>query len=67
MTRKDYELIAKAIAAGAAEVRQRASRPAGRQPSNSEVQMILVNAIADALAEDNSRFDHSRFTASCFV
>lgn len=55
MTRKDYNLIAAAIA--------RASQAPGYAERNKFVAMEL----ADSLAADNPRFDRERFLKACKV
>jgi hypothetical protein len=56
MTRKDYELIAKVFA----EVDTCSDGAA-------EVVEELAHALANALADDNPRFDRARFLAACRV
>ena len=51
MTRKDYKLLADAL---------RSVRPDGI-PMRFEAWQFAVHAVADALAQDNPRFNLSRF------
>lgn len=53
MTRKDYELIAKAI---------RSCPEAWLFPEAAEQ---LVQSLANALASTNARFNHNRFVDAC--
>jgi len=55
MTRKDYELIAKAI------------RCASAAPGYAARNSFAAFAIADALASDNPRFDRERFLKACGI
>lgn len=57
MTRKDYVMIAEAIADAAM----------GRDSRSDEARAIKTVAeyIADGLKADNSRFDRARFMAAC--
>lgn len=59
MTKKDYELIARALKS----THQTVNVPTrvAQQWAND------VCAIADALAQDNPRFDRERFLAACGV
>lgn len=52
MTRKDYQLIAQAIADVWCE---------------NTAQLYIAESIADALAQDNPRFDRARFLDACGV
>jgi hypothetical protein len=53
MTRKDYKLIAEVIAVS--------------WFGSAELKADLVNNLADKLAEDNPRFDATRFLTACGV
>lgn len=55
MTRKDYILIAAAL------------KQAYDHMPDSCVHNMYVDYIADALAQDNPRFDRARFLAACGV
>jgi hypothetical protein len=60
MTKKDYELIANVFAEYHA--------PLGLgQITSSLVVEELAHALADALADDNPRFDLARFLKACRV
>lgn len=52
MTRKDYELIAQAIA---------------NVWCDSEAQMAIAESLASELEQENPRFDRSRFLSACGV
>lgn len=54
MTKKDYELIAEVI-----------FRQNKRYPYYNALRIELVNELADALKEDNDRFDKKRFLSAC--
>ena len=65
MTRKDYIVIAAAL---------RAARPhwttdAGREFEAAPLQThrLSCECVADALGQDNARFDRSRFLVACGV
>lgn len=64
MTRKDYVLIAAAIA----DSRETAKRCNGGF-SKKDASMLQLTAakIADALASDNPQFDRARFLTACGV
>ena len=55
MTRKDYVLLAAAIAS------------ADCYDDGELIGPAVVQAIADALAQDNPRFDRDRFLTACGV
>lgn len=57
MTKKDYELIAKAIGHG---INGNTIEPTGDV-------MAICTSIADALANNNSKFDKERFLLACGV
>ena len=61
MTRKDYELIAKAL--------KRANENwEGFNEENPQVVITAISAyLAKELAQDNPRFDRSRFLTACGV
>lgn len=61
MTRKDYIAIAAALHAVCRELYADADRKAGH------AHVLYVEAIADVMAADNSRFDRERFTAAAGV
>jgi hypothetical protein len=52
MTRKDYVLIAQAIA---------------DVYCDSEAQLLIADSISQALQADNARFDRARFLTACGV
>lgn len=54
MTKKDYELIAEVIAT-----------QNKRYPYYNALRIELVNELADALQEENTRFDRLRFLSAC--
>lgn len=57
MTRKDYEVIAMAL---------RVSAPIGMPATvEFEVWAGVVETMADALAQENARFNRGRFLESC--
>ncbi len=59
MTRKDYVLIAEAL---------KKARPTPSDYNSAHVQFRAdVTLIADALANDNPRFDRERFLKACGV
>lgn len=60
MTKKDYVLIAKALRG--ARTALPSERPDAVQQSEDD-----AHSIADALAQDNPRFDRDRFLAACGV
>ena len=60
MTKKDYELIAKAIREGADQ-----HRAAFLEEPSGQV-LVLVERIADALASDNPRFNYNRFISAAW-
>lgn len=57
MTRKDYELVAQAL--NSTQLAEVFSLPHFQQWTAD------VEAVADALAADNDRFDRERFLAAC--
>ena len=61
MTRKDYELIAKAIA----DLRNATGAVMGEEFQHGAKQ--AAQYIASALASDNPRFDRERFLKACGV
>lgn len=65
MTKKDYELIAKAIAHARAEIH--GTSEAGTTERVKQLQGLrrAAWALADALAEENPRFDVQRFLTAC--
>ena len=63
MTRKDYVLIAAALAAAARNV-----TAAGMTDHTAHtVWQECAATVADALAQDNPRFDRERFLTACEV
>lgn len=58
MTRKDFELIAAAL---------KNSKPLPELPANQHGWRNAVHAVANALADENPRFDHERFLAACNI
>ena len=63
MTKKDYERIARALKQAAANITD-----AGLTDHSAHVAWNECAAtLADALAEDNPRFDRARFLAACGV
>lgn len=58
MTRKDYELIARAIAGSAMSI-----------PTDAQIvqRRFTATMVADALASDNPRFDREKFLKACGV
>jgi len=65
MTRKDYELIAAAIAGQHSEIPS--DEPKVWESAYKCGVTDAARALADALAEDNPRFDRARFLAACGV
>lgn len=61
MTRKDYELIAKAIN----DTRLRIGDDLGHNPEQNRGVRRAAAHLADALAQDNPRFDAQRFLTAC--
>lgn len=59
MTRKDYELIAAALA--------RANMTATRESLSAKTIALVAYELADKLATDNPRFQRGRFLAACGV
>lgn len=59
MTRRDYELIAGVFATTEAVCARSAWDAVWRDRTR------VANAMADALAADNPRFDRARFLAAC--
>jgi hypothetical protein len=59
MTRKDYERLATHIGGGVAMISPDSHK--GRTAAQE-----IVDAVADALAEDNPRFDRGRFFAAVY-
>jgi len=55
MTRKDYIVLAQALATAGIEI---------EGPQQAELFERIVDQIADALALDNPRFDRARFNAA---
>ena len=65
MTRKDFELIAGALAKNAQFLptnNRGEPIPSGEWRQHQEI----AEALADALATTNPRFDRDRFVAACF-
>ena len=58
MTRKDYQLIANAIAT---------VRSMNRHQEAQDSQDLLVHVLSCALKNDNSLFDAAKFRAACQV
>lgn len=66
MTRKDYILIAAALREAVWEAET--GRPGYVPLQETRAVMAIVNGrMADALANDNPRFDRARFLAACGV
>ena len=65
MTRKDYETIAAAIKAAA----QNIDPDYSRETVNNMLHGVIMSAhaLADALAQENPRFDRARFLKACGV
>lgn len=63
MTRRDFELIAKAIRQRANEARAYID-PRAAEIRYDEV-MIIARVMANAVAGTNPRFDRARFMAAC--
>lgn len=61
MTRKDYELIARAIS----NARQYTTGPASMSPSASAAIGYIIGYLGSELKLDNARFDLSKFRAAC--
>ena len=61
MTKKDYIVIANAIAKSMVEVDDRKRDGGGRQVGSAEVFEVAMKFIADDLWADNTRFDGERF------
>ena len=61
MTRKDYELIAAALRSS----RGRIGDDLGHNPEQSRGVRRAAAHLADALAQDNPRFDAQRFLTAC--
>lgn len=59
MTRKDYELIAAALA--------RANFTATRESLSAKTVALVSYELADSLAKDNPRFQRGKFLAACGV
>ena len=61
MTKKDYELIAKAISEviDTAMVRDYTA-------SQSHTQILIIEPFAERLERDNPRFDRKKFIDACF-
>ena len=60
MTKKDYELIAKAIRRTKLDVWT-------AQPDFLTTLSVLVDELSEALAFDNDRFDVDRFKSACLT
>jgi hypothetical protein len=58
MTRKDYVLLAEALAS---------VRPSVHDTRQSDVHMRDCRAVAEALARENERFDRARFLKACGI
>ncbi len=61
MTRKDYVLLAEAIASAYAAI------PAPENPHETNGVRRVASHVADALARDNPRFDRERFLKAAGV
>lgn len=61
MTRKDYELIAKALSDGCPE------EGSDDYDARHETWKNTIEYVAGALFLNNSRFDHSRFLKACGI
>lgn len=55
MTKKDYEVIARALDAPSCEL------------MNAGVYELVAKALADALEADNKKFDRDKFLTACGV
>jgi hypothetical protein len=66
MTRKDYCLLAAAIAGAASATMPGPSLPAHADPAR-KLHRAIAFTLANALACDNSRFDRQRFLTACGV
>lgn len=64
MTRKDYKLLARAIW-GSAFVSDPIHAPVGERIYAQKQWLTTVRHIADALANDNPRFDRAKFELAC--
>jgi len=61
MTRKDYQLIAAAINGVYESI---AEHPDATRAHNTGAELVTF-AVASALAQDNPRFDRTRFITAC--
>lgn len=70
MSKKDYEVIAKALYNHRTDYRERANQSHDPEVTERFVGGLwawreIRNAIADALAQDSPRFDRARFIEAC--
>lgn len=64
MTRKDYELIARALRSG---FMTQPPLPMGSEVDIYDNYRIIIGSMASALEQDNPRFNRDKFMAACGV